>query len=370
MEWSITKNKKNWEELEREFAWVADMRGVPQDALYHAEGDVAIHTRMVIDALSGLKEYEALDDVAREILWTSALMHDVEKRSTTVMEDDGRITSKGHARRGEFTARTILYEDNPVPFGIREQICALVRYHGLPLWIFDKPNPVKAAIQASLRIDMSLLSTLTRADILGRICADQRDLLYRIDLFDELCKEHQCWDRPRVFESDLSKFVYFHKENTSPDYVPFDDLRSEVTMLCGLPGMGKDTWISQNCSGLPVVSLDNIRRRHKLKPDDSSATGWVVQEAKEETKSFLRKGEPFVWNATNITRQMRSQWIDLFTTYRARVRLVYIEVPYQTWIKQNRERENAVPAAVLQRLLSKLEVPSPDEAHRVEYVIS
>ncbi|MGC3945165.1 MAG: AAA family ATPase [Chryseolinea sp.] len=369
MNWAITNNK-DWSALENQFSWVAGMRGVPQDAIHHAEGDVAIHTRMVLDALSDLTEYQKLDAQQKEILWTAALLHDVEKRSTTVLEDDGRITSRGHAKRGEFTSRTILYEEVPVPFSIREQVCALVRYHGLPLWIFDKPDPVKAVIQASIRVDLSLLSTLAKADVLGRLCADQQDLLYRINLFEELCREHQCWGRPRQFETDLARFVYFSKENSSPGYVPFDDWRNTVVMMSGLPGMGKDTFVNKHYRGLPVISLDDIRRRHKLKPDDSSATGWVVQEAKEVAKGYLRKGEAFVWNATNITRQMRSQWIELFATYKARVRIVYVEVEYDTWLRQNREREHAVPSNVLQRLLSKLEVPSADEAHEIEYVIA
>ena len=121
--------------------------------------------------------------------------------------------------------------------------------------------------------------------------------------------------------------------------------------------MGKDTFMKKKYPHLPVVSLDDIRRKHKLKPDDSSATGWAVQEAKEQAKVFLRKGQPFVWNATNITKQMRSQWIDLFSTYKARVKLIYMEASYKEWIRQNNNREDPVPPKVLKRLLSKLEVP-------------
>jgi len=115
--------------------------------------------------------------------------------------------------------------------------------------------------------------------------------------------------------------------------------------------------------------LDDIRRKYKLKPNDPSATGWVVQEAKEQSKIFLRKGQPFAWNATNITRQMRTQWIDLFVSYKARVKLIYIETSYQEWIRQNNNREYPVPHNALIRLLNKLEVPSLYEAHEVQYVV-
>ncbi len=368
MNWSLTKNK-SWGNLEKEFSWVADMAGVAQDTRHHAEGDVAVHTKMVLDSMTGSASFHSLDNQTREILWASALLHDVEKRSTTVVESDGSITSKGHAKKGEFTARNILFREVDTPFHLREKICALVRYHGLPLWIFSKPDPVKALFEMNLRIEAPLLSMLARADVLGRICEDKCDLLDRVSLFESLCEEQGCWISPRKFSSGLGCFTYFHKENSSPDYEPFDDLKGQVTMLSGLPGMGKDTYIRKYCAGMPVVSLDDIRRKHKLKPDDTSATGWVVQEAKEQAKTYLRMGQPFVWNATNITRQMREQWIHLFISYKARVKLVYIEVPYKEWLKQNSNREHPVPSSVMERMLAKLEVPLLHEAHEVQYEV-
>ena len=366
MNWSLINNKE-WNHLEETFSWVADMRNVPQDRIHHAEGDVAIHTNMVLKALESLPEYAALSR-QRELLWAAALFHDVEKRSTTI-EENGRITSQGHAKKGEFTVRQILFQEIPTPFAIREHIAALVRYHGLPLWIMEKKDPTKSVLEASLRVDMKLLAMLAKADALGRICLDQKQLLERIDFFQALCEEQQCWDAPKVFPSALARFVYFRKDSSSPDYFPFDDLKGEVIILSGLPGMGKDTFLRKNYPDLPVVSLDDIRRKHNLKPDDSSATGWAVQEAKEQSKVFLRKGQPFVWNATNITRQMRAQWIDLFVAYKARVKIVYIETPYKDWLRQNTNREHPVPHKVLLRLLSKLEVPLLTEAHEVQYVV-
>jgi predicted kinase len=368
MSWKISTNKE-WSHLEQAYDWVADMRGVPQDPIHHAEGDVAVHTQMVLNALQSLSTFKNLPEQQREVLWAAALLHDVEKRSTTVTEEDGRITSRGHARRGEYTVRQLLYQQVSSPFKIREEIAALVRYHGLPLWIMEKPDSVKALLEASLRVDMKLLALLARADVLGRVCADQQALLERIDFFEAYCQEQQCWHSARTFPSGLARFVYFQKADAFPDYSPFDDLKGEVIMLSGLPGMGKDTYLKKHYPGLPVISLDDIRRKYKFKPTDPSATGRVVQEAKEQAKVFLRKGEPFVWNATNITLQIRSQWIDLFTSYKARVKLIYIEVPYKEWLRQNNEREYPVPHAVLLRLLGKLEVPFLYEAHEVLYEV-
>ncbi|PLK43523.1 AAA family ATPase [Emticicia sp. TH156] len=366
--WQLTKNK-TWEHLFETFSWVRDMRGVPQDVRFHAEGDVEIHTRMVIEELSALKEFPNLDKQAQEILWASALMHDIEKRSTTVLEQDGSITSGGHAKKGERTVRQILYREIATPFFIREAVAKLVRYHGLPLWIFEKENPEKALFQASMEVNLQWLALLAKADVLGRTCADKEDLLYKVELFREFCIEKECWDKPKAFPSDLAKFEYFNKESRSADYEPYQDKENffEVIVLSALPGTGKDTYISKCLNGIPVISLDDIRREMKVSPTDKENNGRVIQLAKEQARVFLRKKQPFIWNATNITRQNRQQLIDLFVTYGATVKLIYLEVPYSKLVVQNRNREHAVPANVLEKMIEKLEIPQPDEAHQVIY---
>ncbi|NDV58327.1 AAA family ATPase [Bacteroides sp. 519] len=365
MIWKFTSDK-NWATLEERFSWVADMHHVPQHKLYHAEGSVATHTRMVLEALTTLPYYQSASEQEQEILWTAALLHDVEKRSTSVDEGNGIITSHNHARWGEYTARTILYRDVPAPFYIREQIASLVRYHGLPIWLMDKPNPAKKIHEVSQLVNTAQLCTLAKADALGRICNDLNELLESIELFELFCKEQDCWGKPRLFSTPHARFHYFNTENSYADYIPFEDFKCKVTLLSGLPGMGKDHYIQSLGKDIPVVSLDDIRRKHKISPTDKSANGWVVQTAREEAKKHLRKGEDFIWNATNITRQMRSQLIDLFVSYGAWVQIVYIEKPYNVWRSQNRNREYPLPETVLDKMLSKLEVPQITEADEVK----
>ena len=81
--WKLIENKE-YNSLRDRFSWVKDMEGVPQDVRYHAEGDVAIHTKMVVEELCKMSDYQLLDEQSKEILWAAALMHDIEKRSTTV----------------------------------------------------------------------------------------------------------------------------------------------------------------------------------------------------------------------------------------------------------------------------------------------
>lgn len=118
----------------------------------------------------------------------------------------------GHARRGELTARQILWRDIPTPFVLREQIVALVRLHGLPLWLLERPEPERLLLTAAMRIDTRLLALLARADLLGRQSPDQQSMLERIDLFELFCHEQQCWGKMRPFVSDSARWHYLTHE--------------------------------------------------------------------------------------------------------------------------------------------------------------
>ena len=358
----------DWHKIQSEYSWIRDMKDVPQDPIHHAEGDVQIHTRMVVQELLNLPEFLNLHSQNKSILFAAALLHDVEKRSTT-KEEEGRIISPGHAKRGEYTARSILYKDLKAPFYIREQVCKLVRHHGLPIWFDDKSDPIHSLISASQEVSMENLHILSKADMLGRICADQDEMIYRVDFFKEMCIVNECYNTERIFPNSLARFKYL-SEAGYIDYVPFDDTKFRVIMMVGLPGSGKDTIIKKHYSDLPIVSLDDIRRSKKIDPTDKKGNGQVVQEGKERARELMRKKQSFVWNATNITKDMRQQLISLFLSYGARVDIAYVESPYDVMMKQNMEREHQVPSSVIDRLLNKLEVPIVSECHEVIYHIN
>lgn len=365
--WTISENKE-WAALEQRFDWVKIMHEIPQDKIHHAEGNVAVHTQMVLNALTQDAAWQQLPEQDRETLWASALLHDVEKASTTVTEPDGRITSKGHARKGAQTACRILYRDVPTPFNIRQQICGLVRHHSLPLWLLERRDPLKQLVTASLEVNTQWLAMLARADVNGRIAHDVADLLYRVDCFEEFCKENGCWGTTRPFASGEALMQYLEKDDSHVDYVPFEQPQTSVILMSGLPGAGKDTFIKKHYADLPVISLDGIRQLRNTEHGDKTGNGQAIQEAKELAKSYLRKKQPFVWNATNITRQMRSQLISLFRDYKAEVKLIYLEVPYARLCTQNKNREAAIPHAALEKLVNKLEVPARWEAQEVLYI--
>ena len=107
MNWKLIEDK-SWCSLEQLFEWVREMNTVQQDIRYHAEGSVAEHTRMVLEALQQSSAYHSLSTLEKEIIWTSALLHDVEKRSTSVDEGEGRVSAKDMPEK-ESTLSALFY---------------------------------------------------------------------------------------------------------------------------------------------------------------------------------------------------------------------------------------------------------------------
>jgi predicted kinase len=362
-EWTV-----DWEGIQARFQWIQAMHGTPQSPIYHAEGDVCIHTRMVAEAMTKLAAWRDLPPIERSLLFPSALLHDVGKPQCTKIENDGHITSKGHARKGELLSRQIMLTDKQLigtPIAQREYIACLVRYHGLPLQFVDKARPERIIIEASQNVRMDHLALLAEADVRGRFCVDKQDLLERIELFREFCKELHCYEQPRLFATPHSRFVYFHSEQGDPDYTAYDDTGFEVVLMSGLPGAGKDTWIRTHFADRPVIALDQIRQELHITPEEGQ--GRVIQTAKERARSLMREKRSFIWNATNITRMLRQQLIDFFASYGARIRIVYLDAPFEVLLKRNAERKARIPEEVILKLLGKLEVPNITEAHIVEW---
>ncbi len=70
---------------------IAAMKGVEQSADYHPEGDVFVHTLLLLSQIPA---------GAPETLALGCLLHDVGKPVTAARRDDGRITFYGHTDRG------------------------------------------------------------------------------------------------------------------------------------------------------------------------------------------------------------------------------------------------------------------------------
>lgn len=347
-------------------AWATPMRLCLQDAQWHAEGDVWTHTLMVCEEVARLERYAELDREAQLALLFTALLHDAGKPATTVIDaETGRTRSPKHSLVGAGMTREILRALD-CPISIREHIVSLVRYHGRPPYLLEQREPEQEVIRLSCRLSNRLLYLFALADTRGRTTTEMKRPEDALHLWRDLALEHGCFHSPFAFANDHARFLLFRDGLSNLHYTPHEDYRCTVFMMSGLPGVGKDTWLKKHHPDLPVVSLDSIRE--ELDIDSTGNQGKVVQEAREQCRQHLRAGRDFAFNATNITAQMRKRWVDLFADYDARIEIIYLEPSVTTLLRQNKERPSAVPESVIHRLLKKLEVPTPGEAHQVTLI--
>ena len=352
------------------------LRHCLQSPKYHAEGNAYVHTLMVCDALKSMPEYQTLTEPQQHILSVAAQLHDIGKIPTTVFVD-GDWHTPHHAPTGSRMARELLWKEYGLCgkkelIEVREAICLLIRYHSVPPIVIERDQPQlqlhRIAANGLLAPDfsMKMLCLLCKADVIGRKCTDQQELLDKITLCEELAKEEGCYDSCYPFPLSYIQRAYLAGRDVWKEQELYDDTWGEVILMSGLPGTGKDTWIKDNMSGIPVISLDDIRRANKIPA--TAEQGRVANLAREQAKEYLRRHQPFVWNATNITTQMRESLVSLFETYHANVRIVYLETDWQTLLERNCSREAVVPQPVIENMLGKLVLPETYEATNIDWL--
>lgn len=142
----------------------------PQDPTAHPEGDVFIHTGMVLDEARKL-----IDDLPRPkqiAVMLAALCHDLAKPHTTKIEN-GRIKARDHEMMGvamtdQFLDRFKLFTfDN---YDVRLQVILLVKNHAVPHQWFKSREAITDGMfrRLALKVELDLLYRVARADCLGR----------------------------------------------------------------------------------------------------------------------------------------------------------------------------------------------------------
>ncbi len=346
--------------------WSRAMSLCPQDEGWHSEGDVWTHTKLVCAQLPLLEEWMSLTAHERTVLLFTALFHDAGKPLTSQVDVyTGRITSPKHALKAEHLARSILRQLD-CDLTAREEIARLVRFHGRPAFLLEKPEPSHEVVSLSWLLSNKLLYLFALADTRGRETAEMGRPEENLDLWKLVAEENGCFDQPYPFANDHARFLFYRQERPNLHYVPFEGHRCTVTLMSGLPGSGKDAWLAANRPDLPVVSLDDLRFELHVEATDDQ--GKVTQVARERCREHLRSGRSFAFNATNILRQTRRRWIDLLSDYDARIEIVYVEPPLPVILSQNARRDRLVPEKVIQELADKCEPPTFTEAHGLTIV--
>ncbi len=146
---------------------LAALAGVRQDAKWHPEGDVWVHTTLAVDAAADIVRREHLEGDAALVIMAGTLCHDLGKPLTTRMVD-GRLRSYGHERAGVSPTERFL---SKLEWGaeLTRFIVPLVRSHLFPTTV--REPSAKAIRRLAVRLQPASIRDLllvAEADVRGR----------------------------------------------------------------------------------------------------------------------------------------------------------------------------------------------------------
>ena len=156
--------------VERLFPELDVLVGCPQEPEWHPEGDVWIHTLLVID--EARKRIDDLDYPQQVAVMLGAVCHDLGKPATTAFVD-GRIRSLEHEEQGVPPASSFLDRINVHSlhgYDVRREVLGIVANHLKPGMFCKAQPPVSdgAFRRLAQKVDLELLARVARADCEGR----------------------------------------------------------------------------------------------------------------------------------------------------------------------------------------------------------
>ena len=156
--------------IERLLPELLALVGCPQEPEWHPEGDVWVHTLLVID--EARKRMDDLPYPQQVALMLGAVCHDLGKPATTAFVD-GRIRSLEHEEEGVAPAARLLDRLNVHTlhgYDVRHEVLGMVANHLKPGMFAKATPPVGdgAFRRLAQKVDLELLARIAKADCEGR----------------------------------------------------------------------------------------------------------------------------------------------------------------------------------------------------------
>ncbi|MEL6338851.1 MAG: AAA family ATPase [Myxococcota bacterium] len=374
-----------------------ELRFTRQDPGWHAEGNVHIHTGMVMDeAYAWLRRQDDWSAEQRFELILSALLHDIAKPLCTAdneVRGTMRVTARGHEIMGRSHLAPLLIGQLPYPS--LERVLGAVGYHNEPRRLVLRDGKEGDYARVCRSVDPRLVYALELADMRGRISHDRDSQVETIELYRLGAEEHGAFVRGGKWKTEWRDRIadHFHDEKPAmrdlawgealrqaeqgkihsaeeaiAQAYRFRDDFPEVVVMVGLSGSGKSHYVSRHLSDHDVISLDEIREDIGADRGDQRQNDRVLHEARDRLKGALRAKKRVVWDATSIRKDFRKRVASLGFDYGALVSFVVIHAPLDLIRKRNRQRGHAVEESVWSRQLERLQWPELHEAHQTHFV--
>jgi tRNA nucleotidyltransferase (CCA-adding enzyme) len=156
--------------VRRLFPELDALAGCEQEPEWHPEGDVWVHTLMVVDEARA--RIGGLPRAQQVAVMLGAVCHDLGKPSTTALVD-GRIRSMDHEQAGVEPAARFLDRLNVHSldgFDVRREVLGMTAHHLKPLAFYKTRDTITdgAFRRLAQKVDLELLALLAKADCTGR----------------------------------------------------------------------------------------------------------------------------------------------------------------------------------------------------------
>lgn len=142
------------------------------------------------------------------------------------------------------------------------------------------------------------------------------------------------------------------------NYIKEEKKYSTVYFLVGLPGAGKSTWCHEKHPDLPVVSRDIIRAElgYTASVDQKAKLEFwqenkVTDREHEQIKQYLKSGQDFIIDDTNLRLKYRKPMFILLRQFHATIIGVNFKTPIELCIER---RNGQIDAEIIKKMASTM----------------
>lgn len=146
-------------------------------------------------------------------------------------------------------------------------------------------------------------------------------------------------------------------------------------ILVGAPGSGKSTFRNTLLQGNPnvvCVCPDDNRRTLGGDSNNQAVSPAAFAMAKRQVQTALESGKSVIFDATNMYRKARKDFINIARGRGVEVNAVVFECTKQTLLQRNAKRGTeggrCVPEDVIDRMLGRYQRPDTTEFDNIQFV--
>lgn len=133
--------------------------------------------------------------------------------------------------------------------------------------------------------------------------------------------------------------------------------------MIGIAGSGKTTVAKRLAAETHAewISSDAVRAVFGLSEDDHSHEAAVWSWLRTAVDVNLSEGTPVIFDATNLTRKNRKDFVKIGKARGVPIHAVVVDVPLDVALARNAGRDRQVPEHVIKDMRARLVLPTLDE---------